>query len=222
MAPIRTALLGGALVAALLIPTTANAASSKGCDGGGFTLRLGDGSTVKPDFDGTIAASRLGTTRVQVVGKYVTFDLDPSTFGVYDYAYTAAANPLSMTNGRRIVAYAGKVPDHRGLTLTSGVSANLDKETLELGRTGTGLSMKIQAKDCAQGGIFQMEPERADGTATRITPTLASPATTGLSPFYFDNPNFRARVGQFLGSGCTSVQTGPPAQFCVKVATRVN
>jgi len=192
MAPIRTALLGGALVAALLIPTTANAASSKGCDGGGFTLRLGDGSTVKPDFDGTIAASRLGTTRVQVVGKYVTFDLDPSTFGVYDYAYTAAANPLSMTNGRRIVAYAGKVPDHRGLTLTSGVSANLDKETLELGRTGTGLSMKIQAKDCANGGVFQMEPERADGTATRITHTL------GPDVFFYDNPNFRARDGDVL------------------------
>jgi hypothetical protein len=23
--------------------------------------------------------------------------------------------------------------------------------------------MKIQAKDCAQGGVFQMEPERDDG-----------------------------------------------------------
>src|SRR4051812_1378862 len=117
MALKRTALVGGALVAALLAPTTASAASSKGCDGGGFTLRLGDGSSVKPDFKGTLAASRLGTTRVQVVGKYVTFAVDPASFAVYDYAFTGAANPLDMTGGRRIIAYAGKVPDHRGLTL---------------------------------------------------------------------------------------------------------
>ena len=32
MAPQRTALVGGALVAALLAPNTASAASSKGCD----------------------------------------------------------------------------------------------------------------------------------------------------------------------------------------------
>jgi hypothetical protein len=56
MAPLRTALAGGALVAALLAPASAPAASSKGCDGGGFTLRLADGSTVRPDFRGSIAA----------------------------------------------------------------------------------------------------------------------------------------------------------------------
>ena len=91
-----------------------------------------------------------------------------------------------------------------------------------LQRTGTGLSMKIQAKDCAQGGIFQMEPQRSDGTTTRVTHTLATSTTPGLTPFYFDNPRFRARVGQFLGSGCTSVVTGPPGQFCVQVTARVN
>jgi len=81
--------------------------------------------------------------------------------------------------------------------------------------------MKIQSKDCAQGGIFQMEPERADGTRTRIVHTLAD-VTGPLRPFYFDNPRFRARVGQFLGSACTSVATGPPSRFCVQVSTRVN
>ncbi len=43
-----------------------------------------------------------------------------------------------------------------------------------------------------------------------------------MTPFYFDNPRFRARAGQFLGSACTSVQTGPPSQFCVQVSPRVN
>jgi hypothetical protein len=60
-------------------------------------------------FRGTIAASRL-TPPAAGRGKYVTFDVDPATFAVYDYAFTGAANPLDMTGGRRIVAYAGKVP----------------------------------------------------------------------------------------------------------------
>jgi hypothetical protein len=193
MAPIRTALVGGALVAALLAPTTASAASSKGCDGGGFTLRLSDGSSVKPDFRGSLAASRLaGGARVQVRGKYVSFDIDPATFAVYDYAFTGAPNPLDQTGGRRIVLYAGKVPDHRGLALTAAATIRLDKENLELGRTGSGLSMKLQAKDCANGGLFQMEPERGDGTTTRITHTL------GADAFYYDNPNFRAREGDVV------------------------
>jgi hypothetical protein len=63
-----------------------------------------------------------------------------------------APDPLDQTGGRRIVLYAGKEPDHRGLTLTSAASPRLDKESLEPSRAGTGLSMKLQAKDCADGG----------------------------------------------------------------------
>jgi hypothetical protein len=66
-----------------------------------------------------------------------------------------------------------------------------------------------------------MEVERTDGTRTRITHTLVQ-NNGALTPFFFDNPNFRARVGQFLGDACTSVTTGPPSTFCVQVATRVN
>jgi hypothetical protein len=66
-----------------------------------------------------------------------------------------------------------------------------------------------------------MEVQRADGTRTRIVHTLVQ-GNGPLVPFYFDNPNFRARVGQFLGSDCTSVTTGPPSRFCVQVTTRVN
>jgi len=214
MALKRTALVGGALAAALLVPTTANAASSKGCANGGFTLALGDGSSVKPGFKGSIAASRLGSTRIKVVGRYVTFDLDPSSFGVYDYAFTGAANPLDMTGGKRIVAFAGKVPDNRGLTLTSGITAELDKENLNLQRTGTGLSIKIQAKDCANGGVFQQEPERADGTATRITHTL------GPDVFYYDNPNFRAREGDVLPFKDGTVTVTPRINFGTDLSSK--
>jgi hypothetical protein len=67
--------------------------------------------------------------------------------------------------------------------------------------------MKIQAKDCAAGGNFQMEVERGDGTRTRITHTLVQ-NNRSLTPFYFDNPNFRAHEGEFLGDDCTSIETG--------------
>jgi hypothetical protein len=194
MVPKNTALLGGALIAAaLLAPNTASAASSKGCDrDGGFSITLGDGSVLREGFKGTVAASKLSTAKLLVRGKYVTFDVDPKTFAVYDYAFTGAANPLDMTGGRRIVAYAGKVPDLKGSTLSSTMSVRLKDEGLEIGRTGAGVSMKIQAKNCANGGLFQMEPERTDGTATRITHTL------GPDAFYYDNPNFRAREGDVL------------------------
>ncbi len=206
MAPLKTALAGGAIVAALLAPSSALAASSKGCDGGGFTIKLADGTTVGPSFKGSIAANRLGTQRLHVTGKYVTFDLDPTTFSIYDYAFTGAPNPLDMTGGKRIVAYAGKVADLKGATLTSAVTAELDKEDLSLSRTGTGVSMKLTGNDCANGGLFQMEPERADGQTTRFTHTL------GPDVFFYDNPNFRAREGDVV----------PFKDTTATVASRIN
>jgi hypothetical protein len=215
-----------AALAGLAVAAPAQAASSKGCVNGGFRLvNLATGATVaqagQDRVRTTIPADRLGST-FAVRGRYTQFDVRATDFAVLGQAFTGAANELDLTGGRFTPVFASKVPEHRGLVLSSTVSVELDKEGLELQRTGPGLSMKIQAKDCAQGGIFQMEPERADATATRVTHTLASSTTPGLTPFYFDNPSFRQRTGQFLGSGCTSVVTGPPGQFCVQVAPRVN
>ena len=192
-----------ALLSPLLagVSLNAQAASSNGCEGGGF--RLVDQ-----------ASGHLG-----VRGTYISFDVDRTTFAIYDYAFTGAVNPQDITGGVRTPVFASKVPDHRGLGLTSTVSSQVTGSDLVLAAAGPGLTMKIQAKDCAQGGIFQMEPERGDGTHTTIVHTLA---TGSPAPFYFDNPFFRDRAGQFLGSECTSVATGPPSRFCVKVTPRVN
>jgi hypothetical protein len=199
------------LIAVATAPA-AHAASSKFCDGGSYTVLGRTGTDDR--FRGTVAAP---AGRFVVQGRYTQFTIDPATFAVYDYAFTGRANRGDMTGGRLTPVYASKVPDHRGLTLTSGINLELRREDMTIARTGAGgLSMKIQAKDCAQGGIFQMEVERGDGTATRVTHTLAE------TTFYYDNPNFRARLGQWLGSDCTSVETGPPAQFCVRVSPRVN
>lgn len=205
------ALFAAVPLIAVLAPTSASAASSTFCDGGSYAV-LGKAGT-KDRFRGTVPAP---AGRFLVQGRYTQFTIDPATFAIYDYAYTGAANAGDMTGGRPTPVYASKVPDHRGLALSGAISLELRDEDLSISRTGPGgLSMKITAKDCAQGGIFQMEPQRGDGTRTRIVHTLADDA------FYYDNPNFRARLGQWLGSECTDVATGPAAQFCVRVSPRV-
>jgi hypothetical protein len=89
------------------------------------------------------------------------------------------------------------VPLH-GKTLTSPVSLQIGNESVVLERSSGGQDMKIQAKDCPQGGLFQMEPE--PGTRERNTlgsdfsytsqpperrgcasPTATSPATIAPS-----------------------------------------
>ncbi|WP_457206491.1 fibronectin type III domain-containing protein [Nocardioides sp. P5_C9_2] len=215
--------LGAATMTAGVLTVPATAASSDGCEGGGFSLvNLATGTAVASGATGaTVPAAALGE-RFGVRGLYNQFDVRAADFAVLDYAFTGAANDNDMTGGRFTPVWASKVPDHRGATLTGDVAVSIDGEDLVITRTGPALSMKIQAKDCAQGGIFQMEPEREDGQTTRIVHTLAQSADPALRPFFFDNTNFRERVGQFLGDECTSVTTGPPGQLCVKVSTRTN
>jgi hypothetical protein len=214
--PRRSAAASVALLAAapliwLTGTPAAQAATATACNGGGFTVLGGSSAS---GFDGAVAAP---AGRFSVQGKYTRFEVDPADFAMYDYAFTGAANPADITGGRPTPVYASKIPDHRGLILTSPITLQLLGADLIISRTGTGgLSMKIQAKDCAQGGIFQMEPARGDGTHTRIVHRLADEA------FYFDNANLRAQLGQFLGSDCQNAQTGPPSRFCVKVTPRVN
>ena len=166
----------------------ASAASSAGCEGGGFIV-LG----LRGPQDRTIAANNLGAGQlIAVRGKYVEFDIDKTTFGIFNYTFTGAPNPLDITGGRRTPVFERKLPDHRGLVLTGGVELELKDESLAILREGPGLTMKIQAKDCANGGLFQMEPERADQTRTLFTHVLAADV------FYFDNGNFRQREGDVV------------------------
>jgi hypothetical protein len=169
----------------------AHAASSEGCVGGGFSLML-PGGAVSGERDRTVVPSATVGDSFLVRGRFVEFTVEAATLGVTNYTMTGAANELDMTGGRRTPVFAAKTPDLRGARLTSDLAVELKGEDLVISRTGTGVSMKVQAKDCAQGGIFQMEPERSDGSATTFTHTLAD------GVFYFDNPFFRARLGQVL------------------------
>ena len=208
--PIKTLFLASAAVATaafFLAPAEkAFAATAAGCEGGGFTItRLADGTTVN-DGETTIPAANLGEVFF-VDGRYIEFFVVSSTFGIRDYTFTGAANPKDITGGVRTPVWAEKTPDHRGLVLTSAVTVEIGDEDIVIERSGTGgLTMKIQAKDCAQGGIFQMEPERGDHTTTLFTHVLTA------NTFYFDNPNFRAREGD----------TVPFKDTTIVVPSRVN
>lgn len=204
----------------------AQAASSSACEGGGFTVlgRSGDQDTQVAAPDGSFT----------VVGKYVTFNVVAATFEVTDYAFTGAQNKRDMTGGQgerpgvRTPVWESKEPQHGG-TLTSPVTVSLAGDAMSLQRTGSigsvALDMKVQAKDCAAGGIFQMEVGRSDGLKTRFVHRLASPGGP-LQPFYFDNKNFRDNAGQFLtadADGNNVTCTPDPAnRFCVRVTPRTN
>jgi hypothetical protein len=195
---------------------SASAATSKACEGGGFAILGYVGKA-----DAKVPASSLGTSFL-VRGKYVQFVVDSATLGVRDWTLTGAANPLDITGNMWTVVFASKIPDHRGLRLTSELVLKMDKESVVLTRKGAGLAMKIQAKDCAQGGVFQMEVERGDGAATTFTHVL------GDNIFYYDNPNVRDRLGEripcsgVLPDGTRVSCEGANPDGTVTVTARVN
>lgn len=204
-AAVRPVLLGLALA---LTGGLAAAASSKGCEGGGFRVLGLSGKTST-----TVPAASVGASFL-VQGKYVQFEVDAATFGIRNYVLTGAANPLDMTGGVPTPVFAAKTPDHRGATLTSGVDVDLKDTDIELMREGAQVTMKLQAKDCANGGVFQMEVERIDGTATVFTHVLAThPSSPALTAFYFDNRNFRNREGDAVPYKDTTVVVTPRINF---------
>lgn len=226
---IRRCCAEGLLLLGALAAGSAQAAATAGCEGGGFTL-LGKSGTQ----DSLVPATQLAAT-FDVVGKYVTFQVDAATLGIRNYTLTGAANQLDITGGVATPVFVSKLPAHRGLTLTSDVFIESAGESLSIGREGSGLVMKIQAKDCAQGGVFQMEVERADETATVFTHTLAGTNSAfPLTAFYFDNRNFRNREGDSVPYKDTTIIVAPRINFgndysakfvgrdSPQVATRIN
>jgi hypothetical protein len=96
-----------------------------------------------------------------VDGTYIEFRVNPSTLATANYVHTGVPSPRPDKNlpfAGRTTIFTSKVPQH-GKTLTSPLSLEINAESLVLQRSGGGQTMKIQAKDCHQGGLFQMEPE---------------------------------------------------------------
>jgi len=203
-----------ALLTAAAAAPNALAAKEDGCVGGSFTIAAAINNA------GNISASTLPET-IAITGKFVEFDVDTATLGIRNFTLTGAAAPDSLTS-RPLVVFASKSPDLRGLKLTSDISVQNSGGTLNLIRQGAGITLKIQASDCASGGIFQLEAERADETPTDFTHVL------GPMAFYFQNPNFGALApklplcpagGPFTPS-CTPVPITPRVNFASDVAPK--
>jgi hypothetical protein len=124
-----------------------------------FTVTVG-GQSFRGDQDRVVPAGQVGETIV-VSGRYVRFSVDASTFEVRDYTLTGADSPRpdkTLPLDAPSVVFTSKLPLH-GDTLNSALSLDLSNEGVVLERNGARQDMKIQAKDCQQGGLFQMEPE---------------------------------------------------------------
>jgi hypothetical protein len=149
----------------------AEAASSRDCEGGGWVL------------------TQQGNTML-IRGRHIQFDVDLGTMAVLNWTLTGAANPGRLVDHPTVI-FAEKTPLH-GAVLTQTERLINFRGVLVFTRTNGPVSVKIQARDCAQGGIFQMEIENANAPSTRVRHVLA-PET-----FYFDNPNFRDREGDVV------------------------
>jgi hypothetical protein len=75
------------------------------------------------------------------------------------------------------VIFESKVPLHND-RLRGAMQLSLGNESVVLERAGEFQDMKIQAKDCHQGGLFQMEPE----PGTREVNTLGPDFTYTSQP----------------------------------------
>ena len=170
---------------AALAPASASAATSVGCENGAFSITLPGGRTLAPGQDAKVAASALPAgSRLHVQGRYVQFDVDVNDFSIYDWALTGAPNSQDLTGGRFTPIFASKVADLKGARLTRELEVKPYDSAgsgVLLQRTG-GAKMKVQAKDCATGGVFQVEGETGTGPVT-FTHTLAPGVFYFLSPF---------------------------------------
>ena len=149
----------------------AEAASSRDCEGGAWRLIT------------------VGTT-LQVRGRHVEFDFDLTTGAVRNWTLTGAPNPGRLVLQPTMI-FLEKTPLH-GAVLNRTERLRNSGGDLVIIRTNGDVSVKVQAKDCSQGGVFQMEVELDSADSMRIRHVLAPDI------FYFDNPNFRDREGEVV------------------------
>jgi hypothetical protein len=163
----RAGLMGAVafLGAVAALPATSHAA--KECGAFTLTIRNAAGQVVRgpirPDTRTTLSGLPAGSV-LTAAGKFVAFRVELNSLTVRDYVLTGAATarPRDRITAVRTPVFASKAPNLGGAVLTGALSVRVDEAGdggLELKRSGGGKTMKVQAKDCSQGGIFQLEPE---------------------------------------------------------------
>ena len=200
----RAALAATAIAAAALTGAFAAAApaSAKPSAGGGDYAVTVNGTTYNPAPGKDVKLQDLAASgSVTVRGLNNTFRIDTKTLGVYDYTLTGAPDALRMVTQPTVV-FASKVP-----TLTPAQIGTVKIKQLEVKDdtvvvifTAAAGKFKIQAKDGAQGGIFQMEPEFAQ--PVELVHTL------GPGLFYFVN-QYTGKIN--FGNGVDAVTAAQSA-----------
>ncbi|WP_022906937.1 hypothetical protein [Curtobacterium sp. B18] len=198
---IVAAVTAGVVAAVALAGVAPANASGKTSTGGDYAVTL-NGTTTNPapgkDFKvKDVAVS--GTIAVR--GKHNGFDIRTADLGVYDYTLTGAPDTQRMVT-KPTVVFASKVPSLTAAQLAGARLSSLevrDDTLVAIFATGAG-KLKVQAKDGAQGGIFQMETEFAQPVT--FTHTL------GAGLFYFTNP-YTGKIN--FGDGTPAVTSGSGA-----------
>ncbi|RYG33019.1 hypothetical protein EON81_19235 [bacterium] len=149
------------LLASLILALATSALAKK--DTGAFTVILPGGEQISGSKVKTTFTIRPGAT-IRVRGKYQQFDVIADTFGV--------RNQSILDFGKPRLVFLSRTPQLPSF-LTSTVSIEINKEQLVLKRTGARISMKIQAKDISQGGMFQLEPGQTTSFAHILGPNFA-------------------------------------------------
>jgi hypothetical protein len=147
---------------------------------------------------------------IVVRGRYIELDVVPSTFAVLDYTHTGALSSQPDTNlpisGH--LREQGAEPRRHAHEPAAARSRN---ESVVHERNGAFQDMKIQAKDCHQGGLFRMEPE----------PGTTETNTLGPEFIYTGQPPRESRL--CFRNGRFSRYDGPQAatliSFPAKTAT---
>ena len=152
-------------------------------------------------------------------GRYITFNVRANTFTVRNYTHTGVDSPRADKNlpiDGPTVIFVSKVPNHND-TLNGPLSLDISAEGVVLERSGSRQDMKIQAKDCQQGGLFQMEPEPGIRETNTLGPgfryTQQPPDeerlcfTNGRFSGY-DSPEFATLVSNTASTAVWDVQAG--------------
>jgi hypothetical protein len=144
-------------IAASGVVTTVGAATPAAAEGGKRCVAFAvdfNGKTFRGDVRKTIKDAKATGKTMFVHGTMAQFTVNLDTFEVTNYLLTAKSD---VTGGKDTTIFTSKAPQLSS-KLTGPVSLRLQSEQLILSR-GTGANMKIQAKDCSTGGMFQMEAE---------------------------------------------------------------
>ncbi len=198
---IVAAVTAGIVAAVALTGVVPANASGKTSTGGDYAVTV-NGTTTNPAQGKDYKVKDLAVSgTVKVRGLHNGFDIRIADLGVYDYTLTGAPDTQRMVT-KPTVVFASKVPSLTAAQLAGTKLSSLevkDDTLVAIFATAAG-KFKVQAKDGAQGGIFQMETEFA--APVTFTHTL------GAGLFYFTNP-YTGKIN--FGDGTPAVASGSGA-----------